>query len=302
MRHRAIDYVTRIRAAWNRAFDAIVETGRCLAEAKVELPHGEWGKLFEKRLLPFNVRTAQCLMQIAADRRIANHGSLIMPPCWRTLVEISRLSDVDFLAAIASGAIHPTMTRTDVQIFRTGRHHARQEARTDIVTDLSKLIAKGKTFGCILVDVPWPYGEPNGHYPLMSMEEICALPVADVAAENCHLFMWVPAPFFAKSFAVLDAWGFTYKSNFVWCKHPPAHGSYWMIVHEHLLLGVRGNLTSFQASGGERERSWMEIKKRAHSEKPDEVRAMIERVSANPRLELFGRKRVKGWTVCGNDV
>lgn len=300
---RAADYAQRICAAWTEAFDAFLTAGHLVAEAKAELPHGEWGKLFTKKLLPFDLRTAQMLMQIAADPRIRTNGSHL-PPCWRTLIELSRLDDADFAAGIKTRAIHPTMTRADVQTFRTSRHYDRQETRTDIVSDLSNLIAKRKTFGCIVADPPWPYtakvdGASAGHYPSMSMDQICALPVGRVAAANCHLFLWVPAPFLAKAFAVLDAWGFDYKSQFVWCKHPPAQGSYWMVTHENLLLGVRGNITSFLAKG---ERSWLEIKKRAHSEKPDEVRDMIERVSPNPRLELFGRKRVEGWTVCGNEL
>jgi N6-adenosine-specific RNA methylase IME4 len=300
---RAADYAPRICAAWNRAFAAIIETGRLLLHAKAALPHGEWGKLFDRRLLPFDRRAAQCLMQIASDPRMRTNGSHL-PPCWRTLVELSRLSDTDFKTGIRSGEINPMMTRADVQVFRTTQHYQRQNPRSDITDDLGRLVAEGRTYGCILADPPWPYtakvdGAAIGHYRTMTLDDICALPVREVAADICHLFLWVPAPFLQKAFAVMEAWGFGYKSQWIWCKHAPAHGSYWTITHENLLLGTRGNITAFPIKGIG---SWQEIKKGRHSQKPEQVRAMIERVSPNPRLELFGREPVSGWTVCGDEV
>jgi hypothetical protein len=119
---RAVDYAPRICAAWNRAFAAIIETGRLLIQAKAALPHGEWGKLFDRKLLPFDRRAAQCLMQVASDRRIRTNGSHL-PPCWQTLVELSRLSDTDFKTGIRSGEINPMMTRADVRVFRTTQHY-----------------------------------------------------------------------------------------------------------------------------------------------------------------------------------
>jgi N6-adenosine-specific RNA methylase IME4 len=97
---------------------------------------------------------------------------------------------------------------------------------------------------------------------------------------------------------ILDAWGFEYKGTFVWVKPQIGMGNYWWNSHETMLLGVRGGLRGQSGS----ERSWMERERGLHSEKPEEVRERIERLSPGPYLELFGRRPVDGWTVYGNQL
>jgi hypothetical protein len=108
------DWAARIKAAWQKSVDGIFETGRLLIAAKAKLPHGQFEAMVRNEL-PFGERTAQCLMAIAKDARLrrAHHGSLL-PPSWRTLDELTRLSDEQFDAAVANGTINPEMTRGDV--------------------------------------------------------------------------------------------------------------------------------------------------------------------------------------------
>ncbi len=75
----------------------------------------------------------------------------------------------------------------------------------------------------------------------MTPDEIATLPVGELAAADSHLHLWVPNAFLFKVRSVMEAWGFTYKSVFVWVKPSPAHGNYWRNAHELLLLGVRGS-------------------------------------------------------------
>jgi N6-adenosine-specific RNA methylase IME4 len=173
-----------------------------------------------------------------------------------------------------------------------------------VVRDLQQLIAAGKTFGTIYADPPWRYGNTatraaaEDHYPTMAVEEIAALPVAALAAPQCHLHLWTTTAFLFEAKQILDVWNFTYKGVFVWCKPQMGLGNYWRCATEFLLLGVRGELT-FADRGL---KNFVEARRGAHSAKPEEVRRLVERASPGPRLELFARKATPGWTAWGNQV
>jgi N6-adenosine-specific RNA methylase IME4 len=175
---------------------------------------------------------------------------------------------------------------------------------TDIVDAMQQLIRDGRTFGTIYADPPWPYrnrtsrGAACRHYRTMSIEDICDLPVAKVAAAKAHVHLWTPVPLRRETLDVMVAWGFEHRCEFVWAKPQIGLGNYWRVSHEILLLGVRGNLPFADRTL----RSWAEYARGRHSEKPDEVRSLIERASPGPYLELFGRKPVEGWTVLGDEV
>jgi hypothetical protein len=108
------DWARQISVAWQKSVAAIFETGDLLHAAKAALKHGQFEKMV-RNALPFRERTAQCLMAIAKDKRLrkANHGALLPPP-WRTLYELTRLSDEGFDTALADGLIKPDMHREDV--------------------------------------------------------------------------------------------------------------------------------------------------------------------------------------------
>lgn len=172
------------------------------------------------------------------------------------------------------------------------------------VHDLQELIDAGQAFRCIYADPPWQFdnrasrGAAANHYPTMSVDQISQLPVSLIAERNAHLHLWTTNSFLFEARRVIDAWGFTYKSCFVWVKEQMGMGNYWRVSHEFLLLGVRGHVRFADLSL----RSWLQATRTSHSTKPDKVREMIERASPPPRLELFGRRTCPGWTVHGNDV
>jgi N6-adenosine-specific RNA methylase IME4/ParB-like chromosome segregation protein Spo0J len=171
-------------------------------------------------------------------------------------------------------------------------------------TDLAVMIGRGQKFGTIYADPPWKYGNQktrastDNHYPTMTVDEISALPVKDLAADQAHLHLWTTNAFLFESQKIMAAWGFEYKSVFVWVKPQMGIGNYWRVSHEFLLLGVRGGL-GFADHG---QMSWVEKDRTGHSVKPREVRERVEKVSPGPRLELFGRVQVDGWTVWGNQI
>jgi len=139
-------------------------------------------------------------------------------------------------------------------------------------------------------------------YDSMSIEEVCALPVGDLLADDAHVHLWVPnALIFEALPRIFDAWGVRFKSKFTWVKppHPPGPGAYWRNSDEVLWTAVRGNATRFNDHTMP---SWGEFARRGHSPKPDEVRDMVRRASPGPYLELFARLPAEGWTTWGNQI
>ena len=174
----------------------------------------------------------------------------------------------------------------------------------ETVGSLSDLVAQGRKFSCLYADPPWQYenratrGSAEDHYATMTVDELAALPVMSLLDENAHLHLWVTNGFLFDAQRLMEAWGFSYKSCFVWVKPQMGMGNYWRVSHEFLLLGVRGSLSFLDNSV----MSWIRSDRTSHSSKPDGVRRLVERVSPGPYLELFGRKASAGWTVFGNEV
>lgn len=178
-----------------------------------------------------------------------------------------------------------------------------------------KTFLDGQRFPTILADPPWRFINRTGkmapehkrlnRYETMTVEEICALPVADVARERAHLYLWVPNALMPDALRVMAAWGFTYKSNLIWHKirkdgGPDGRGVgfYFRNVTEMVLFGVRGkNIRTLKA--GRSQVNFMASRKQEHSRKPDEQYAIIESCSQGPYLELFARGRRDGWTSWG---
>ena len=172
-----------------------------------------------------------------------------------------------------------------------------------VVDDLASL--DERKFGTIYADPPWQYGNQGtrastgNHYNTMTVADICNMPVESLAADDAHLHLWTTNAFLFDAKTVMEAWGFEYRSVFVWIKPQMGIGNYWRVSHEFLLLGIRGNAKRFNEHN---HMSWAQLDRTKHSAKPEQVRRTIEKVSNGPYLELFGRKQVHGWTVFGNQV
>jgi N6-adenosine-specific RNA methylase IME4 len=169
---------------------------------------------------------------------------------------------------------------------------------------LAALVASGQRYACILADPPWQFADRGArgaaakHYETLPLEAIRALPVAPLALPKAHLHLWVPNAFVDMGIQVVRAWGFEYKNMLTWEKPGLGAGWYWRCTTEQLLLGVRGNLR-FQDKSL---RNHVTCKRGKHSRKPDQIRVLIEKASPAPRIELFGREAVPGWTVWGNQI
>lgn len=182
-------------------------------------------------------------------------------------------------------------------------------------------------YAAILADPPWHYstwgerpwwidGEDvdlsatraaDKHYGTMKIDDICALPVGDLAADDCVLFLWATWPCLFDAKKVIEAWGFTYKTEaFSYVKVLPENPrkpkmglGYWTRANtEPCLLATKGHPKRIHADVGQ----VIAAPIREHSRKPDETHTRIERLVAGPYLELFARAPRKGWDVWGNET
>lgn len=166
-------------------------------------------------------------------------------------------------------------------------------------------------YGTIYADPPW--NEAGGgkirrgadrHYKLMKTADIAALPIRHLAADDAHLYLWVTNGHLPDGLRVMDAWGFRYVTNIAWAKDRFGLGQYYRGQHELCLFGVRGRVPYRKLPSGKRAqgRTLIAAPRRAHSEKPEEMRGMIEVVSPGPYVELFARRQTEGWDTWGDEV
>ena len=133
----------------------------------------------------------------------------------------------------------------------------------------------------------------------MTPEQIAALPIGSLAGTDGHLWLWVTNATLFAGHAVMEAWGFTYRSCLTWVKPGLGLGSYYLRNNtEHLLFGTKGKAPILYRS----QPTWLFAPKQDHSHKPEEQYAIIERCSPGPYLELFARRKQPGWHVWGNEI
>jgi N6-adenosine-specific RNA methylase IME4 len=163
-----------------------------------------------------------------------------------------------------------------------------------------------KRFRTILADPPWDIQQRGArgaerHYDLMSLDRIKAMPVADLAQDDAHLWLWVTNATLRHGYDVAEAWGFTVRSPLTWIKFRLGLGNYLRNSTEHLLFATKGKApVNFRSQP-----TWVNAPVQDHSHKPEEQYALIERISPGPYLELFARRRPPSssdWSVWGNEI
>jgi N6-adenosine-specific RNA methylase IME4 len=189
-------------------------------------------------------------------------------------------------------------------------------ARVGVVAD-DLLRSVTGPYRTIVADPPWQFMNRTGkvapehrrlsRYGTLTLEQIEALPVANITAPQSHLYLWVPNALILEGLEVMRRWGFTYKTNLVWHKvrkdgGPDGRGVgfYFRNVTELVLFGVRGSLRTARA--GRTQVNLIATRKREHSRKPDEFYPIVEACSYGPYLELFARHSRPGWSAWGNEV
>ena len=188
---------------------------------------------------------------------------------------------------------------------------------TNVSTDFTNALT-GKKYATILADPPWQFINKTGkvapehkrlsRYETLPLDEIKSLPVSSVLEDRAHLYLWVPNALLREGLDVMDAWGFTYKTNIIWHKvrkdgGPDGRGVgfYFRNTTEIILFGIKGKGARTLAPGRSQV-NIMRTQKREHSRKPDELFDIIKACSWGPYLELFARGSQPGWAAWGNQA
>lgn len=164
-------------------------------------------------------------------------------------------------------------------------------------------------FGAIVADPPWSFrtfandnvapARGEQPYDVMSLADIKALPVADIAAKHALLFMWTVSHLQAEAMDVARAWGFAPVSvAFVWDKGRMGMG-YWTRQEVEICHLFKRGRPARKSKGV---RSLIRAPRREHSRKPDEVYGRVEALVDGPYLELFARQSWQGWSAWGNQT
>lgn len=187
----------------------------------------------------------------------------------------------------------------------------RRTERLDKLAEISKGnvdLSTEQRYPIIYADPPWRYENPpigatsrsiENHYPTMTLDEICALPVSDLATDDALLYLWATAPKLAECMKVIEVWGFEYRTEMVWDKEIIGMGYHARNQHESLLIAKRGTIPP--PTAGTQPSSVYRERRGAHSAKPIHYYEMIEAAYPQlPKIELFCRSPRDGWSVWGN--
>ena len=167
-------------------------------------------------------------------------------------------------------------------------------------------------FSVVVVDPPWPlrktgkragrdevaYGDLG--YKPMSMDSILALPIQSVCLDNAFVFLWTTQAYLPHAFDVMNSWGIRYRFTMVWCKNTGMKPfNYPYSNAEFIVVGAVGNPTfvdekDFKAAFYGRTAG--------HSVKPEEFYDLLRRITEGPRLDVFGRRLISGFTSWGDEA
>jgi len=190
-------------------------------------------------------------------------------------------------------------------------------AQSKIAKDFLRDVGENR-YSTVLADPPWQFQNKTGkvapehkrlsRYGTLKLTDIMSLPVSQITNDVAHLYLWVPNALLLEGLRVMEAWGFTYKTNIVWHKirkdgGPDGRGVgfYFRNTTELVLFGVKGKNARTLAPG-RRQVNFIKSMKREHSRKPDELYEIIEACSPGVYLELFARGTRNGWVAWGNQA
>jgi N6-adenosine-specific RNA methylase IME4 len=239
--------------------------------------------------------------QISAEvRDVVRHTPLVENP-----------DEVRKLAALkpeAQAKVAEKIAAGEASSVQEAKFAVKQEAKRAVAEQIAAepQPAPGGPFRVIVADPPWRYEkrvDDATHrsvlpYPDMSTEEICALPVVDLAHDDAILWLWTTNAFMRDAFLVLDAWGFKEKTILTWVKSQMSTGDWLRGRSEHCILAVRGRPLVTLTN----QTTVIEAPRREHSRKPDEFYALVEELCPGSKVELFARQSRDGWQAWGAET
>lgn len=213
----------------------------------------------------------------------------------------------DLLEKVRIGAASITDAKRELK--ERAREEVREQNRELVATAPPAIItAADARYQTIVIDPPWDWGDEGDvdqfgrgrpTYATMTIEEVAALPVGDLAEKNAHIYLWITNRSLPKGFALLEEWGFRYVTALTWCKPSIGMGNYFRGSTEHVLFGVKGSLSLLRNNVG----TWFQAPRAGrHSAKPPEFFQLVEQCSPGPWLEMFAREPRPGWVSWGAEV
>lgn len=233
----------------------------------------------------------------------------VSPKIYDRAVAVIETAPEEMKAELRKGNL--TISQAYTQIKRAETEAKREEARqknAEKVQALSNPLEGQGLYQTIVIDPAWDwedegdvsqFGRAKPDYHTMRIEEIEALPIAKIADENCHLYIWITNRSLPKGFRLMDTWGFRYITCLTWVKPSIGMGNYYRGSTEQVLFGVKGSQPLKRHDVG----TWFEAPRgKQHSEKPEEFYRLVESCSYAPYIDIFGRKEREGWAVWGENA
>jgi N6-adenosine-specific RNA methylase IME4 len=229
-------------------------------------------------------RDERARYEVARQANISNATAARASALWN--------SRPDLAEEVIAGNLRPT--------------EAERQRKRDEYAERQPELPKDK-YRVIYADPPWSYGNTqpdyhgvqDDHYPIMKLSEICAMPIRELVEDDAVLFLWVTSPILEESFQVIKAWGFEYKSSFIWDKIKHNMGHYNSVRHEILLICTRGSCTPDNRKLFD---SVYQEERTEHSRKPEYFRDVIDTIYPHgKRIELFARSKHGNWDNYGNE-
>ena len=302
--------------------DLLLERKQIYESLHPETKHGatgnKGGKIVESDTLSFSTDVAK---KTGVSKRTIEREVLIAESLPPEVKETVRKHDIPKTDALKLARMEPEKQKKVSDMIASGEAKSVIDAQRKVLKqtivsqygDASKNknnavdIHKTKNkYRIIYADPPWAYGDTRSgmgttgatdHYPTMPLKDICALPIKNISEENAVLFLWVTSPLLEECFEVIKAWGFKYKSSFVWDKIKHNMGHYNSVRHEFLLICTRGSCVPDEAKLFD---SVQSIERTEHSQKPEKFREIIETLyPKGSRIELFARTQIKNWDTWG---
>jgi N6-adenosine-specific RNA methylase IME4 len=223
----------------------------------------------------------------------------------RAVAEVKKAAP-EMIAKVRAGDMTLLQAKREIKEQQREARREANRAKVEEAESPLEIVEAGAKFATIVIDPPWDWGDEGDQdqlgrarpdYATMSLEQLCELPVDNLADDDCHIYLWITNRSLPKGFRLLTEWGFRYITAITWAKPHFGMGNYFRGQTEHILFGVKGSQplkrkdasTLFSAPRG----------KGGHSSKPIEFLEFVETCSPGPYLEMFSRSHRDGWTTWG---
>jgi len=290
------------------------ESQRGMVRARVEGLRPQGGDRRSEGFKSPNGALKTAVEQLNASDRTTDRARKVLNEGTRELIAACDGGDIAVSLAADLATQDEELQRDVVASVRDGLKpkEAVRRAQAKRIAEGATALPKGK-HRVVYADPPWKYNDSKAldgydstaaanNYPTMSVAELCALDVKSLAADDAVLFCWATFPLLPDALEVVKAWGFKYKTAFVWAKGRANYGNYHDASAELLLVCTRGKGTP---DASKREVQVQSVPHPGrHSAKPEDFRSMIDRLyTSGPRIELFRRGGAPdGWSVWGNEA